>query len=236
MPAFAPPPVAPSPALERAATSGHENSRTVSSSGTLHGGVGKTMGSTANSSSGTTSTGRKRRLQWTPNLHARFVKAVQEIGIDTAVPKFILQRMGTHGLTRENVASHLQKYREAAKKSEGAVNAHEDEDTGGDITNDNCIEKELDKDAASGPTDSADRSNGSWKVEKQESNCGKLPKPRRAIENIQAAGSEVEARHSGTCVQEAGTINSDSSHSPASPQSNEGKIVSSNSRTHDIDR
>lgn len=34
--------------------------------------------------------------------------AVAQLGIDKAVPKRILELMGTKGLTRENVASHLQ--------------------------------------------------------------------------------------------------------------------------------
>lgn len=77
---------------------------------------GRDSSSTENSPSATVSTARTRRLHWTPDLHGRFVKAVDEIGLDVAVPKLILQSMGVHGLTRENVASHLQKYREAMKK------------------------------------------------------------------------------------------------------------------------
>jgi SHAQKYF class myb-like DNA-binding protein len=95
-----------------------EDSRMVSSPGILRGGVDKNGGSAGNSSSAIASTSRRRRLVWTPDLHNRFIKAVKEIGIDTAVPKAILQHMGVHGLTRENVASHLQKYREAVKKIE----------------------------------------------------------------------------------------------------------------------
>ncbi len=112
---------------------------------------------------------KKPRVAWTPDLHARFVKAVTALGVDTAVPKQImlvrsvsltrhrchhvlpmsiscetcfspvdlgsawswlfplgrggivtsstlrlgcfLQAMNVEGLTRENVASHLQKFR-----------------------------------------------------------------------------------------------------------------------------
>ncbi|KAL9676305.1 hypothetical protein QQ045_004519 [Rhodiola kirilowii] len=36
---------------------------------------------------------------------------VAHLGIKTAVPKTILLMMSVDGLTRENVASHLQKYR-----------------------------------------------------------------------------------------------------------------------------
>ena len=48
---------------------------------------------------------------WTPQLHRRLVDAVQHLGINAAVPKTIMQLMNVEGLTRENVASHLQKYR-----------------------------------------------------------------------------------------------------------------------------
>jgi SHAQKYF class myb-like DNA-binding protein len=48
---------------------------------------------------------------WSVELHQQFVNAVNSLGIDKAVPKRILDLMGVQGLTRENVASHLQKYR-----------------------------------------------------------------------------------------------------------------------------
>jgi SHAQKYF class myb-like DNA-binding protein len=48
---------------------------------------------------------------WSVELHQQFVNAVNSLGIDKAVPKRILDLMGVAGLTRENVASHLQKYR-----------------------------------------------------------------------------------------------------------------------------
>ncbi|XP_008788550.2 transcription factor MYBC1-like [Phoenix dactylifera] len=54
---------------------------------------------------------KRPRLVWTPQLHKRFVDAVAHLGIKNAVPKTIMQLMGVEGLTRENVASHLQKYR-----------------------------------------------------------------------------------------------------------------------------
>lgn len=60
---------------------------------------------------------RKRpRLVWTPALHERFVDAVQKLGVKTAVPKSIMKLMNVEGLTRENVASHLQKYRQHLKR------------------------------------------------------------------------------------------------------------------------
>lgn len=48
---------------------------------------------------------------WTPELHSRFVNAINHLGLSNAVPKTILQLMNVEGMTRENVASHLQKYR-----------------------------------------------------------------------------------------------------------------------------
>ena len=49
---------------------------------------------------------------WTPALHARFVHAVEQLGLDNAMPKTILAIMDVEGVTREHVASHLQKYRQ----------------------------------------------------------------------------------------------------------------------------
>ncbi|XP_059301318.1 probable transcription factor GLK1 [Lycium ferocissimum] len=54
---------------------------------------------------------RKVKVDWTPELHRRFVKAVEQLGVDKAVPSRILELMAADGLTRHNIASHLQKYR-----------------------------------------------------------------------------------------------------------------------------
>lgn len=59
---------------------------------------------------------KRPRLVWTPQLHQRFVEAVNSLGLEKAVPKTIMQLMNVEGLTRENVASHLQKYRMQLKK------------------------------------------------------------------------------------------------------------------------
>lgn len=59
---------------------------------------------------------KRPRLVWTPRLHKRFVEAVEKVGVDKAVPKTLMQMMGVSGLTRDNVASHLQKYRLSLKK------------------------------------------------------------------------------------------------------------------------
>ncbi|KAL3511391.1 hypothetical protein ACH5RR_030792 [Cinchona calisaya] len=54
---------------------------------------------------------KKTRVVWTVDLHQKFVNAVNRIGLDKVGPKKILDLMGVPWLTRENVASHLQKYR-----------------------------------------------------------------------------------------------------------------------------
>ncbi|PSC71942.1 g2-like myb-family transcription factor [Micractinium conductrix] len=54
---------------------------------------------------------KKSRLVWTQELHNRFINALSHLGLKSAVPKSILSMMNVEGMTRENVASHLQKYR-----------------------------------------------------------------------------------------------------------------------------
>ncbi|KAL6909802.1 hypothetical protein ACP4OV_001461 [Aristida adscensionis] len=58
---------------------------------------------------------KKAKVDWTPELHRRFVQAVEQLGIDKAVPSRILEIMGVDFLTRHNIASHLQKYRSHRK-------------------------------------------------------------------------------------------------------------------------
>ncbi|GMN30758.1 hypothetical protein TIFTF001_002950 [Ficus carica] len=54
---------------------------------------------------------RKMKVDWTAELHKKFVQAVEQLGVDQAIPSRILELMKVEGLTRHNVASHLQKYR-----------------------------------------------------------------------------------------------------------------------------
>ncbi|XP_010269953.1 PREDICTED: two-component response regulator-like APRR2 isoform X2 [Nelumbo nucifera] len=54
---------------------------------------------------------KKMKVDWTPELHKRFVQAIEHLGVDQAIPSQILELMKVEGLTRHNVASHLQKYR-----------------------------------------------------------------------------------------------------------------------------
>ena len=67
----------------------------------------------------------RNRLVWNDELHRRFMNAVNHLGLDAAVPKTIMQMMNVEGLTRENVASHLQKYRlkQMTAEEKAAMNA-----------------------------------------------------------------------------------------------------------------
>ena len=73
---------------------------------------------------------KKMKIEWTRELHDKFVEAVETLGPDKAVPSRILEFMGTHspGLTRQNIASHLQKYRHRSRgriiDTVGALKSH----------------------------------------------------------------------------------------------------------------
>ncbi|KAI4327488.1 hypothetical protein L6164_019941 [Bauhinia variegata] len=57
-------------------------------------------------------TARKQRRCWSPELHRRFVDALQQLGgAQVATPKQIRELMQVEGLTNDEVKSHLQKYR-----------------------------------------------------------------------------------------------------------------------------
>ncbi|EOY30928.1 hypothetical protein QUC31_020034 [Theobroma cacao] len=71
-------------------------------------------GQTANTnpSANTTQPHRKARRCWSPDLHRRFVNALQLLGgSQVATPKQIRELMKVEGLTNDEVKSHLQKYR-----------------------------------------------------------------------------------------------------------------------------
>ncbi|RZC78918.1 hypothetical protein C5167_003113 [Papaver somniferum] len=77
------------------------------------------MLNSSNADNQSAGTFKRPRLVWTPPLHKRFVEVVMHLGVKNAVPKTIMQLMNVEGLTRENVASHLQKYRLYLKRNEG---------------------------------------------------------------------------------------------------------------------
>lgn len=59
---------------------------------------------------------KKPRLSWTKELHSKFVAAVNHLGVDNAFPTRIVKMMKEENVTKENVASHLQKYRGYLKR------------------------------------------------------------------------------------------------------------------------
>lgn len=67
---------------------------------------------TNNNTTTTSQTHRKARRCWSPDLHRRFVNALQMLGgSQVATPKQIRELMKVDGLTNDEVKSHLQKYR-----------------------------------------------------------------------------------------------------------------------------
>ncbi|XP_042481639.1 uncharacterized protein LOC122062063 isoform X2 [Macadamia integrifolia] len=63
------------------------------------------------------------RVTWTTKLHNKFLDAIDQIGLQ--VPMKILEAMNTPGLTREKVASHLQKYRKFLRRIKQASQSGE---------------------------------------------------------------------------------------------------------------
>ncbi|XP_055826260.1 two-component response regulator ARR14-like [Solanum dulcamara] len=59
---------------------------------------------------------KKSKLIWTEYLHNKFLEAITILGLKRAIPRRILEVMNIPELTRENVASHLQKYRAYLRK------------------------------------------------------------------------------------------------------------------------
>jgi SHAQKYF class myb-like DNA-binding protein len=77
---------------------------------------------------------KKTRFVWTRDLHSRFERAVQQLGVHQAKPQGIRQLMGceteSEPPTRQNIKSHLQKYRLHLQKQAAQQAASEPESDG----------------------------------------------------------------------------------------------------------
>ncbi|KAK1418519.1 hypothetical protein QVD17_27664 [Tagetes erecta] len=91
--------------------SDHEENKRENSS--IKGGSnGDNQTTTMTATTTSSHTHRKTRRCWSPDLHRRFVNALQMLGgSQVATPKQIRELMKVDGLTNDEVKSHLQKYR-----------------------------------------------------------------------------------------------------------------------------
>ncbi|KAK4395065.1 Two-component response regulator ORR26 [Sesamum angolense] len=67
---------------------------------------------------------RKVCTEWTQDLHEKFMEAIEQLGEGRCFPKEILELMNVPGLTRMQVASHLQKCRNDNWRSPGERKSH----------------------------------------------------------------------------------------------------------------
>ncbi|KAG9456258.1 hypothetical protein H6P81_000766 [Aristolochia fimbriata] len=67
---------------------------------------------------------KKAQFLWTFPLQIRFFKAVNKLGLHKAIPTDIINMMKVPKLTRQNVASRLQKYRQFVDKVNEAISAY----------------------------------------------------------------------------------------------------------------
>ncbi|KAK4430005.1 Myb family transcription factor PHL8 [Sesamum alatum] len=73
----------------------------------------------------------KPRLKWTPELHQRFVDAVDQLGgAEKATPKSLMRVMGIQGLTLYHLKSHLQKYRLGRSQQSQTYHNNKQQDNG----------------------------------------------------------------------------------------------------------
>ncbi|KAG6587761.1 Two-component response regulator ORR24, partial [Cucurbita argyrosperma subsp. sororia] len=78
--------------------------------------IDKNMNIDSNHFDSCSSSKKKPRVSWTKELHERFVVAYEQLGEKERVPNNILKLMNDPRLSRENVASHLQKHRDMLRK------------------------------------------------------------------------------------------------------------------------
>ncbi|WMV59602.1 hypothetical protein MTR67_052987 [Solanum verrucosum] len=58
---------------------------------------------------------RKDCIEWTINLHGKFVEATQQLGEKSCLPKNIVKEMNVSGLTKNQVSSHLQQQQQLCR-------------------------------------------------------------------------------------------------------------------------
>ncbi|ESW10324.1 hypothetical protein PHAVU_009G199700 [Phaseolus vulgaris] len=84
----------------------------------------QTTHTTTTTTNTTGQTHRKARRCWSPDLHRRFVNALQMLGgSQVATPKQIRELMKVDGLTNDEVKSHLQKYRLHTRRPSPSLHA-----------------------------------------------------------------------------------------------------------------
>ncbi|GMI99936.1 NITRATE-INDUCIBLE [Hibiscus trionum] len=87
-------------------------STSTTESGSRVGGGEANNGNSSNKDEKEAQAQRKTRRCWSPELHRRFLHALQQLGgSHAATPKQIRELMKVDGLTNDEVKSHLQKYR-----------------------------------------------------------------------------------------------------------------------------
>lgn len=73
---------------------------------------------------------RKARRCWSPELHRRFLHALQQLGgAHVATPKQIRELMKVDGLTNDEVKSHLQKYRLHTRRPSPTIHNNNNQQT-----------------------------------------------------------------------------------------------------------
>ncbi|PIN23693.1 hypothetical protein CDL12_03586 [Handroanthus impetiginosus] len=73
---------------------------------------------------------RKARRCWAPELHRRFLEALQQLGgSHVATPKQIRELMKVDGLTNDEVKSHLQKYRLHTRRPSPSIHNNNNNNT-----------------------------------------------------------------------------------------------------------